>query len=90
MADKIANLPKINDPPSETDSSAMKEIFKQTSKATSKIQWKKIIIPLVTFTLLSIPSLDRFFKDKISDSSVALILSKVAAFSVVLLILQFM
>ncbi|TFH06716.1 MAG: hypothetical protein E4H07_10080, partial [Nitrosomonadales bacterium] len=73
MADLIKNLPTSQDPPSDIDVTAMRDVFDKSSTIAKSLQLKKIIIPVVIFIALSLPMVNKFIGTLVPDSESALI-----------------
>jgi len=90
MADRITNLPPSQEEPSNIDVNVMKDIFGDGANVAKSLQLKKLIIPAIVFIVLSLPMIDNFLKNVISDSEGVLIFTKTLIFLIILVILQLM
>lgn len=99
MADRIDQLPPTMENPSSVDTNAMNEIFNQSRlndkgqavmHVANKMNWKKLLIPLVVFIVLSLPPINNIFYNLLSESETTTLIVKTTVFLVILIVLQFM
>jgi hypothetical protein len=98
MADRIDQLPPTMETPSDVDKNAMKDIFKTNLNergeavlhVAKKMSWKKLLIPLFVFIILSLPPINSMFYSMLSESETTTLIVKTGVFLVILIILQFM
>jgi len=103
MADRIDQLPPTMEKPSNVDKNAMHEIFHTPLNQTqlndkgeavmhvaNKMNWKKLLIPLIVFIVLSLPPITSMFYNMLSESETTTLVAKTAVFLVILIVLQFL
>lgn len=98
MADRIDQLPPTMETPSNVDTNAMHEIFNHqsdpdlNSKAfmhvAKQMNWKKFLVPLIVFIILSLPPVNNIFYSMLSESETTTLIVKSVVFIVIMLILQ--
>jgi len=88
MADRIANLPQSQDQPSDIDMNVMRDVFGDGVTVAKSLQLKKLIIPTILFVVLSLPMVDNFLKNIVSDSEIILIFVKTLIFLIVMVVFQ--
>lgn len=101
MADRIDQLPPTMKKPTKIDTNAMHEIFNEPSNllnekgdaikhVANKMNWKKFLVPLIVFIILSLPPINNILLNMLSDSQATTLIVKTVVFIVIMLVLQLM
>lgn len=85
MSDFIKDLPTSPNQSSDVDVKVMNELFGDVSKS---LELKKLIIPAITFFVLSLPMVDDGLKKMLPDSEMVLLFTKTLIFLVVMIVVQ--
>lgn len=100
MADRIDQLPPTMKKPTSVDTNAMREIFNEPSNqylndkgepifhVANKMNWKKFLVPLIVFIILSLPPVNNILLSMLSDSEATTLIVKTIVFIVIMLVLQ--
>lgn len=87
QSDRIDQLPTITQKPTSIDLAAINNLFKQQQSQTS---FKKTLIPVGLFVLLSLPYVDNLIKANVTESELLGLFAKAVVFLAIYSILNFM